>query len=362
MKKATLLMSGLVDFLKKTSTRFSSKMLVRTILLPSVLRANSENQTADYGMVIRLLQDIEKNGVLLVDDTNCIKASLLQDIPKWPVKFRKKAEVLLKSLKKKNRFVEVSLKDEVTATCKNKPCQQCIRIAKIYTPPAMLASQDCIECAKAQLESVSSVKVVDVAEYCVSDFFESHLNLSDRTLSKGEWKQDKFEQEILIPLFRDAKHIKIYDRWIARSVSNFPNPGQISDNYKLTIEWILDVFLQKSRWGVGGVFEVYSGLDTRKKSNAEVHTLVTELRKFESHIQHSFPKFKLMLKQETKTDQMPHERYLITNQVAVSIDRGFDLLLDKRKIPYPRRVWDVTIAYCSEPDKIQQTVRSMPDL
>lgn len=353
-------MSGPVDFLKKTSTRFSSKMLVRTILLPSVLRANSENQTADYGMVIRLLQDLEKNGVVLVYDTNCIKASLLQDIPKWPVKFRKKAEVLLKSLKKKNRFVEVLLKDEVTATCKNKPCQQCIRIAKIYSPPAILASQDCIECAKAQLESVSSVEVVDVAEYCVSDFFESHLNLSDRTLSKGEWKQDKFEQEILIPLFRDAKHIKIYDRWIGRSVSNPPNPGQIADNYKLTIEWIIDVFLRESRSEVGRVFEVYSGLDTWK-NKANVPTFVTELRKFESDIKQSFPNFKLIIKKETQTDQMPHERYLITNQVAVSIDRGFDLLLDN-KIPYPRPVRDVTVAYCSEPGKIEQAVRSMPDL
>jgi len=315
-------------------------------------------------MVIRLIQDIEKNGVVLVDDTNCIRASLLQDIPKWPVKFRKKAEVLLKSLKKKNRFVEVSLKDVVTATCKNKPCQQSIRIAKIYSPAAILASQDCIECAKAQLESVSSVEVVDVAEYSLSDFFESHLNLSDRILNKGEWKQDKFEQEILIPLFRDAKHIKIYDRWLGRSVSNQPNPGQISDNYKLTIEWIIEVFLRESRLGVGGVFEVYSGLDTRKKSNAEVHTLVTELRKFESDLKQSynFPNFKLTIKEETKVNQMPHERYLITNQVAVSIDRGFDLLLDKRKSPYPRSVRDVTVAYCSEPGKIEQAVRSMLDL
>jgi hypothetical protein len=157
-------------------------------------------------MVIRLLQDLEKNGVMLLDDTNCIRASLLQDIPKWPVKFRKKAEVILTALKKKNRFVEVSLKDEVQATCKNKPCQQCIRIATIYSPPAILASQGCNQCAQAQLASIPSVEVVDVAEYSLSDFFESHLKPNDRLLSNGEWKQDTFEQEILIPLFRDAKY------------------------------------------------------------------------------------------------------------------------------------------------------------
>jgi len=117
-------------------------MLVRTILLPSVLMVKSENPP--YNTIIGLLQDLEKNGVLLADDTNCIKEFLLKIIPTWPVKFRKKADVLLMTLAKKNRFVQVSLKDEVQATCKNKSCQQCIRIAKIYSPPALLVSQACI--------------------------------------------------------------------------------------------------------------------------------------------------------------------------------------------------------------------------
>ncbi len=341
-----------MDSLKKTLTRFFSNMLVRTILLPSVLRANPENPSAHYGMVIRLLQDLEKNGVVLADDTNCIRASLLQDIAKWPLNFRKKAEVILKTLKKKNRFVEVSLKDEVQATCKNKPCQQCIRIATIYLPPAILASHGCNQCAQAQLETVSSVEVVDVAEYSISNFFETHLKPSDRILKKAEWKQDKFEQEILIPLFRDAKHIKIYDRWVGRSVLTHPDKGQMKDNYKLTLEWILDVFLQKSRWKNKGVFEVYTGLDTRKIAPVELSTFVAALRQFESDMRqtHSFPNFKVTIKKETQDSQMTHARYLITNQVAVSIDRGFDLLLDSRKSPYPRRIRDVHIAYCSEPE------------
>jgi hypothetical protein len=339
-------------------------MLVRTILLPSILRANPENQPAHYGMVIRLLQDLEKNGVMLLDDTNCIRASLLQDIPKWPVKFRKKAEVILTALKKKNRFVEVSLKDEVQATCKNKPCQQCIRIATIYSPPAILASQGCNQCAQAQLASIPSVEVVDVAEYSISNFFESHLKPSDRLLKKAEWKQDKFEQEILIPLFRDAKHIKIYDRWVGRSVLTHPDIGQLTDNYKLSLEWILEVFLRESRLGVGGIFEVYTGLDTRQLKKADVSTFVASLRQFEFHRKtaQSFPNFKVIIKEETKDSQMPHDRYLITNQVAVSIDRGLDLLLDKRKSPYPRLIRDVRIDYCSESEKLEQYVRTLPDL
>jgi len=335
-------------------------MLVRTILLPSVLRANPENPSAHYGMVIRLLQDLEKNGVVLADDKNCIRASLLQDIPKWPLNFRKKAEVLLKTLKKKNRFVEVSLKDEVQATCKNKPCQQGIRIAKTYLPPAILASQGCNQCAQAQLESVSNVEVVDVAEYSISDFFESHLKPSDRVLRKGDWKQDTFEQEILIPLFRDAKHIKIYDRWVGRSILT-PN----ADKYKLTLEWILNVFLRESHSGKAGVFEVYSGFYPQiqpGKPSTDITKVVTALCKLETDIQKRHPHFKLIIKKETKANQMPHNRYLLTNQVAVSIDRGFDLLIDSRTSLYPRCIRDVRIDYCTEAEKIEQYVRTLPDL
>jgi hypothetical protein len=59
---------------------------------------------------------------------------------------------------------------------------------------------------------------------------------------------------------------------------------------------------------------------------------------------------------------MPHDRYLLTNQVSVSIDRGFDLLLDSRTSPYPRRIRDVRIDYCSEPGKIELDVQTLPNL
>ncbi|MBD2184325.1 hypothetical protein H6S82_24190 [Planktothrix sp. FACHB-1355] len=339
-------------------------MLVRTIILPSVLKADPENQSVHYGMMIGLLQDLEKNGVVLSDETNCIRAALFQDIGKLPVKFRKKAEVLLKDLKKKNRFIEVSLSNGFQAICKNKPCQQCIRICKEYSPPAILVSYGCKECTETQLALFPSVEVIDVAEYRISNLFEFHLKQVDRIIPNGEWKQDKFEQEILIPLFRDAKHIKIYDRWIGRSALQTPDIGQIGDNYKLTLEWIIDVFLRESRLGASGVFEVYCGLDTRKIDKAKIPSFIASLRQFESDTRntHSFPNFKLIIKEETQANQMPHDRYLITNQVAISIARGFDLLLDKRNISYPRRLRDVTIAYCSEPDKIEQAVRKLPNL
>ncbi len=352
--------SGQTDSLKKTLTRFFSNMLVRTILLPSILTSIPEDRASFYSLAIKLLQELEKTAVILVDDQECIKKALSQRIGQWPVKFRKPAQVLLEELDKKNRIVKVPLNSEIQSICRNEPCQHGIRIAKIYLPLAVLARQECNKCAIGQLAEVLTVKVVDVDEYTIDDSFCSHLDPRDRFLDQGEGKQDKFEQEILIPLFRDAKHVKIYDRWIGRSILNTN-----ADNYKRTLKWIIDVFARKSRLGKAGVFEVYTGFFTQQypgQRSPDVSNAVVALRQLEADMQQAHPKFRLIHKNETRHKQLPHHRYLITNQVAVSIDRGFDLLLGKATSLYPRRLRDVHIAYCSEPGKVEQAVRGLPDL
>ncbi len=352
--------SGPTGSLKKTLTRFFNNMLVRTILLPSVFTSIPEEQASLYSLTIKLLHELEKTGVILVDDKNCIKTALSQGISEWPEKFKKPAQKLMKKLWKNHRFVELSLRSDIQLNCGRKQCQPCIRIAKEYLPLAVLARQECNSCANKQLTEVPTVKVIDIEEYSIDDDLRSHLNERARILGKGEWKQDKFEQEILIPLFRDAKNIKIYDRWIGRSIltSN-------ADKYKLTLEWILDVFLRVSRLGSGGVVEVYSGFYPQKqpgKQPCNVTDVVTALRQLEAALQKTHPTVRLIIKKETQACQMPHDRYLITNQVAVSIDRGCDLILDNRKSPYPRYIRDVSIAYCSEPQKIEQAVGRLRDL
>lgn len=350
-------MSGQTGSLKKTLTRFSTNMLVRTILLPSVFTSIPEDQASLYNSVISLLQNLEKNGVVLIDDNNCIKQALSQGVSKWPVKFRQKAQKLLVELNKKGRLVELSLNGEMKSSCGEPPCHNCMRMAKLYLPPAIIANNNCKKCASNQLASVSTVEVVDVAEYSISNFFDVHLNQGDRLILNSEWTQKEFEEEILIPLLRDAKDVKIYDRYIGRSILT-----ENAAKYKLTIEWIINVFVRERGSKLNGVFEVYGGLGNLSIRSAEIPRAVSELRNLETDMQKRYPKFKLIIKKETQNSQMPHDRFLITNQVAISIGRGFDLLLEKRQIPYPRRIRDVTIAYCSEPGKIEQAVRSLPDL
>jgi hypothetical protein len=323
-------------------------MLVRTVLLPSVLASIPEEQPSLYRLAIILLETLEKNGLILVDDNECIQKFLVQEIDEWPQKFRKEAKVLLKRISDKNRFVKVSLRDEIQSTCAKKTCSYCIKIARDYCPPAVIVSQECNPCAKQQLALVTTVKVVDVVEDSISDFLPG-----DRILNKGEWTQKEFEQEIMKPLLRDAKDVKIYDRYIGRSILT-----KNAAKYQLTLEWIIDVFLRERGSKFKGVFEVYGGVEKLSIPKDKIPIAVSKLRGLEVELQKKHPNFRLIIKKETQGTQMPHDRFLVTNQVAISIGRGFNLLFGSS----PRLVKDVTIAYCSEPGKVEQAVRTLPNL
>lgn len=340
-------MSGQTVSLRKILTRFLNNMLVRTVILPSVFTSISEKETSFYRLVINLLINLEKNGLILTDEQEYIQKVIISGIGNWPQKYRKQAQVVLKRLKEKNRFVNVSIKNESKLSCITKPCNYCINLALDYCPTAVMTRQECYLCAKKHLEIVNTVKVVDIVEDSISDFFPN-----DYVLRKGEWTQQKFEQKILIPLLRDAKNVKIYDRYIGRSIFT---PS--STKYKLVLEWILDVFLRERGSKFKGVFEVYGGVGIGIRKN-QIPTAVSKLRDLENELQKKYPNFQLFIKKENPEKQMLHDRYLITDQVAVSLGRGFNLLDGKNH----KLVQDTNINYCSEPGKIEQHVRTLPNL
>jgi len=52
-------------------------MLVRTVLLPSVLASIPKEQRSLYRLAIIQLETLEKNGLILVDDNECIQKLLV---------------------------------------------------------------------------------------------------------------------------------------------------------------------------------------------------------------------------------------------------------------------------------------------
>lgn len=67
---------------------------------------------------------------------------------------------------------------------------------------------------------------------------------------------------------------------------------------------------------------------------------------------------------------MLHRRFLITEQTGVLVERGFELLWDDSEMIKrgftpnvdPRPLWDVTVAYCRDEDKIETAMRKLPNV
>ncbi len=362
-------MSGQTDFLKTILKKYFPNMLFRTIVSPSVFNGLPDESSAQkffYSTHIQLLYDLTENCVVLLDTEKSISKEIIEAIEKWPVKFRKPAKELIKELRNKNRFIVAPKEYTLCSQCNIDYCKQCIGIALTCLPNAIFTTEDCCRCVRNQN---LPIQPIDTAEYSTSRFFQYRRQISPLTLKNGEWNQEKFEEQILTPLFRDAKHIKIYDRMIGRATRDF-----IPKHYKITLEWVFDIFLQESSLRSGRIFEVYTGLDIRSLSNQDINItdIKNVLRQFEANMQqrYSFP-FALKLKEESGRDQeMPHGRYLITDQIGVLIERGFDLLwtdhqmnddgLNPRTDDRPIR--DVTISRILQPNKIEKEVRKLPDL
>ena len=104
----------------------------------------------------------------------------------------------------------------------------------------------------------------------------------------------------------------------------------------------------------------------------EIAIVASALKAFETEIRtkYSFPEFRLIVKEETQRVRMLHSRYLITDQLGVVMERGFDLLMDDgmmREIGLDprkdiRRVQDCVVAHCPDAGKVENVIRTLPDL
>jgi hypothetical protein len=84
--------------------------------------------------------------------------------------------------------------------------------------------------------------------------------------------------------------------------------------------------------------------------------IAAELRKFASHLsaQHGFT-LTMTVKEDTGRARMPHGRYLFTDQIALLVERGFDLLMGGD------RIRDVEISLAADPSSVEHEMRDLPD-
>jgi len=321
-------------------------MLFKVIVSPSIF------QDPNYGTLIGLLREIEKNCIILVDQENVLSKQFYASLNQIPIKYRKKVQELYRSIQKFNRVVssQIQLQDN----CCNLLTQLSI-ISNNQEP--LLFGQSCsIEFSTILPKS----RIVPVIDYAVSKFMENKRD-SYTSVPTDRWTKSKFESLILKPLFETAKRIRIFDRYIGRSMMKENKPIQFSERYRKNLEWIIEYFLQESHRKNESLFEIYTGVNIHDFSEEDINYLKRVVNDFRKYIQNKFDfQVDIILKRENiGLDELPHARYLITDQIGVLIETGFDLFLTDDQMSFycrnelkrnwnPRedelRIRDVTIA------------------
>jgi hypothetical protein len=296
-------------------------MLTRAILLPLIFSTNHSEFNNNCVLLIRLLQDLLETGVIIVDDQGLVTKAIFQELSGWNQRDKTQAQILLKKLSKMNRFVEISLERTTKDAVCQELCQCCIEASLIKEKIFFLTHDGCFTCAKSQLSSASGVRVINSREYPLDEELYTCLNRNDYDLEKDQWNQDVFEEEVLRPLFRDSKYVQILDRQMGLYFHG-------NNGYEKTLEWMLKVFIRESNSKKRDIFEVH----TSKPSSP---SNLQHLKDLEAKLQGLHPKFRFHLK--SKQD-LPHDRYLRTDQIKITIGRGLDLLDTNDKFPpYPVR-------------------------
>jgi hypothetical protein len=338
-------------------------MLYKTTLSPSIFRL--EERT--YIPFVGVLRELAKNCLIIVDSQGELEAEIAATVKKLPPKYQRQAKEFHKTLKARGRIVKYDTSCSLSALKENL-CEFHQLAVEELRDLLIFTGSDC--CLKSSILPKS--RGVDLEEYLLSNRFMERKD--NHILSDGQFNKSKMEKDIVIPLFETAKNVKIIDRYVGRSMIN--RNGNIEpsvvERYQRTLMWLLEIF-DKVSSRPNRRFEIYTGVNPQGLSADEVRCLYDKMINFVEFAKSKFTNYDLSLivKRETLNyEEMPHARYLITNQISVLVERGFDLLWSDQQMDNAglnsrtdqRKIRDVAIALISEPGKIESSIRKLEDL
>ncbi len=329
-------------------------MLFRTIHIPAVYTlppSGGAHELIHCSLLLLILEGFVGNGLILVDETGQIRKAISDAVQNWPPDYRKKGEEILIQLDKRNRFVGVSTAEDITPpACPEPLCQLALKIAQSEDFDLCLAKLNCSDC-------MSLPGAVDPLSYSATGAIVAILNRGSVVLNDGEWDKTLFEANVLYPVLRHAKHVKIIDRWVGRSLEWKGGTFRIAENYARALQWIFEQFVTTVGGRYTSGFEVFCGIRDRD-CHGHAEDAAQTLKRWAADRTNEFGyPMTIHVKLEVPTQEMRHDRYLITDQVAIHVGRGIDLL--QRDC---RHVRDVTLGIIQDPGKIETEVKNLKEI
>lgn len=351
-------------------------MLYRTLISPSVfssLPKESRSQDLFCNAVNGCLLDLLENGVIVdfLDGEQSVAKLFQKLVDDWPIKRKQKVRELIKKLEKKSRFATIPVQhkdfDTEKIHVKSNLCESYIMLLDSNSSIPLITGQNC--CIESCKTSMPTISVIDIDNYSDSQLAQDLRRAkTENNFGSGDITKYEFEKKILIPVFRDAKHIKIFDRYIGRSLldnysGNIRVSRHLKGGYRKTLEWMIEVFFRETSHRMHSTFEIYTGIDKiYDLSETDIQDIESAFQSFHNYLNKKYSiEIKFFVKKEKHKDinsfklELRHQRYIITEQVGLSIDRGCDLLLNDL-------MRDVSVSFISKTDAITRDTNKLEDL
>ena len=292
-------------------------MLFHTFHTPAAYEQLSTASAPYYDSMLHILDDIRDNCTLLILPTGFERAKRV--IESWPPRYAIAAQTRLAELRKRRRILNFEDKVSPIGTCALGNHDVCHQVVGQRTDLA-LVGHSCAACS-------AIPSVVPIGDYPLSHFSRTRrLGLSFR-LAHNQWDKTQFEAKVWEPVFRHATYVKIVDRNLGWYIDR-PNSRS---NYAWGILWVLQEWNRHAP-GQSGTFQIYTSFGRKQVEQHGQGYFEQLLKTWSMPLVSVYPDLTVNVLVEDNADRLPHDRFLLTNQITIEFGRGFDLLDDTNMI------------------------------
>ena len=259
-------------------------------------------------VLLSALKSWMRNCIILVDNQNKLLKSIKEFLDVMSPQDRKNFQVCLERLAKNNRII----KSDIDRTCIDVADDDfftCQEICLKHSPDAFIVAEKSLVVLNDQTTPYVE-KTLVLREYPSSSFFDE-IGQYDFTIGTEN------NYTLLKGALKYAKDIRLFDRNIGR---------YWGEDYRQSLEYLFDLYRDIGEYSKEGQIEIVTGLvenkDADRKSNQEKYlSLAVDFKK---QVEQEYPfQFKFTIKKESSYKNLPHPRYLLTEQFIIQLDAGF---------------------------------------